>query len=90
MSTEIVDSISKQLSVSIPSVEIASECFSSGAFVIDVKHGSRLFVVMFQPGNGFGIDEVLETDGLGTACRHHSSNLQGAVETMIKLINDGI
>ena len=43
--------------------------FPSGAAMLDVRYRERLFVMVYSPSSGFGVDEVRTHEGLGIGYR---------------------
>lgn len=61
--------------------------FPSGALMVDVFLGDRMFVVSYTPADGFGVDEVdPASDGLGTWWRYSYADLDSAWAKLLDLL----
>lgn len=66
-------------------VEITS--FPSGAAMLDVWRAGRLFVLAYFPGEGFGVDEVLDGEGFEMGYRHFFQDFDRAANQLMAMVN---
>jgi hypothetical protein len=61
--------------------------FPSGAVMLDIRQGGRLFVLAYIPSSGwFGVDEVRDGDGFGDQYRFGSQSLDDAAKEVRRLL----
>lgn len=61
--------------------------FPSGAAMLDVHCGGRMFVLAYSPQWGFGVDEIEEeVVGIGTSFRHGYDNFAAAKDKLLALL----
>lgn len=73
----------------IANVTIDVHRFASGAFIYDVRRNERLWVVMVDAKGVIGLDEVKDSDGIGTTCEIHCDTLADAFEKLVALMGNG-
>jgi len=63
------------------------QSFPSGAVMLDVRSGGRLFVLAYMPSSGwFGVDEVHDGDGFGDQYRFGCQSLEAAANELRRLL----
>jgi hypothetical protein len=60
--------------------------FPSGAAMLHVHYGNRLFVLAYSRAFGFGVDEVNEGEGLGTWFRFGFDDFQSAKDKLLSML----
>jgi hypothetical protein len=60
--------------------------FPSGAAMLDVRYRYRLFVMVYSPSSGFGVDEVRPGEGLGTGYRHRFRDFPPAKSKLLRTL----
>jgi hypothetical protein len=87
--TEAVASLEQKLRGQFPTAVLDVTWFASSAFMVDVRLGSRLFVVAFSPTTGFGVDEVQESDDIDTSFRYSAANVDEVISKLTNLVGKG-
>ena len=62
--------------------------FPSGAVMLDVRRGDHLYVLAYSPSTGFGVDEVLDGDGIGTSYRFGFPDFESAKAKVLSLLTE--
>ena len=60
--------------------------FASSSVMLDVRRGSRTFVMAYSPQTGFGVDELGPGDGFLTGYRHSFSDFEAAASRLRELV----
>ncbi len=81
-----ISDLFEQIKRDFPHSPTELETFASGAAMLDVRLGDRLFVFAYSPESGFGIDEVLEDEGFDYGYRFLSKDFNSAVEELYRLL----
>ena len=73
----------------LPGIRTELTTFPSGAAMLDVWRDSRLFVMAYTPTwKGFGVDEVLDTEGFLEKYDFFSEDFRAAAEHLWKIIQE--
>ncbi|MEH2409554.1 hypothetical protein [Nostoc sp.] len=83
---ENISALAKQIELSFPGAIITLESFPSCSAMLDIHLHNKLFVMVYSPTHGFGIDEVREEDGFGTGYRFNTKDFYVPTEELNKLI----
>jgi hypothetical protein len=67
-------------------VRVVFTPFPSGSAMLDVHREGRLYVMSFSPTNRFGVDEVLEGEGLQNSYRFGFEEFEPAAKQMWAMI----
>jgi hypothetical protein len=63
--------------------------FPSGAVMLDVRSGDRLFVLAYSPSwPGFGVDEVSNGEGFGANYRFGFPDLESAKAKVVSMLDE--
>lgn len=82
-----VENLVEAIKARFPSSDVETEHFDSGAFMMDIRIGSKLFVCSYSPSNGFGVDQVTSETGFDSSFRHHADTIEEAETKLIELID---
>lgn len=70
-----------------PSASVALDHLASGALMLDVRPGERLFVLSYAPQHGFGVGEVLGGDPFDTGAQVRSTSIEQARQDLTSLLD---
>jgi hypothetical protein len=60
--------------------------FGSGSAMLDVRSRGRVFVLVYSPTSGFGVDEARESDAFDTGYRFITQDFESAAEELRRLL----
>jgi hypothetical protein len=78
--------LAAEIEAAFPEAKAELESFPSGAAMLDVRRGGRLFVLAYTPRGGFGVDEVGEEEGFDTGYKFVSEGFDEAAEELRRLL----
>ena len=63
--------------------------FSSGAVMLDIRRGDRLFIFAYSPSwPGFGVGEVLDDEGFDMGYRFGFPDIESAKAKLVSMLNE--
>ena len=71
-----------------PNASVEVQNFDSGAVMVDVRMGSKLFVCSYSPTNGFGVDQATSDSGFDSTFTHAAKSVDEAAAKLIELIEN--
>ena len=84
-----VDDLAELVRRRYPSASLTVNHRPSGRIGLDVVLGERLFALESYPGEGFGVDEVMDDDAFTVGSRNVFDDAIGAGDFLLKLL-DGV
>lgn len=84
--TAFLEPLCRRLHHLHPSARVEPDYFASGAAMLDVVMGGRVFVMECDPDRGFGVDEVRADEGFNTAYRHRYASFEEAERQLLLLL----
>jgi len=77
----------QRVRLSFPGAETELVRFSSGAAMLDIHFHERLVVVAYFPSGKFGVDEVLDNEGIDSSYRFIADDFDVAVAQLYELLS---